>query len=127
MKPPTHIAVMHEPFLSAVFDGHKTIESRFSLHRIAPYQTVQPGDVVLMKAGKIVGSFVVQWVQYFDLATANFDNLIHEFGPGVAADTAFWESKRSKRYATFMGISQVRRLSPTAISKTDRRGWVSLT
>ncbi len=35
-----HLAVMHEPYLSYVLEGRKTIESRFSRHRVAPFDQV---------------------------------------------------------------------------------------
>lgn len=51
-----HLAVMVEPYLSRVLDGSKTIESRFSRKKIAPWGRVSSGDVVVLK--KSGGSFV---------------------------------------------------------------------
>src|SRR2546425_6317559 len=52
-----HLAVLVEPYLQFILDGQKTVESRFSVHRCAPYQRVHRGDVVLLKqaGGPIVG------------------------------------------------------------------------
>ena len=44
-----HLAVMVEPYLSRVLDGSKTIESRFSRKKIAPWGRVSSGDVVVLK------------------------------------------------------------------------------
>ena len=124
--PAIHIAVMSEPFLSYVFEGRKTVESRFSLHRIAPYGTVQPGDIVCMKAGPIVGCFGVAWVRTYDLRDFPIEAIATEYGGAICADEQFWRRKSSKRYATLMGIEHVQRLTPIRIAKQDRRAWVTL-
>lgn len=121
-----HIAVMVEPFLSLVFEGRKTVESRFSHHRIAPYRQVQPQDIVLMKAGPIVGCFTVAWVSDIDLTQTPIQHIATTYGSGICGDADFWRQKADKRYATLLGITSVRRLSPLSISKADRRAWLTL-
>lgn len=121
-----HLAVMNEPFLKYVFEGKKTIESRFSLHKIAPYQKVQPGDAVFMKAGPVVGRFTVAWVKYFDLSEYPIEKLRQEYDDAICGDADFWKAKSTKRYVTLMGIQDVNRLPPMQIEKRDRRAWVSL-
>ena len=44
-----HLAVLLEPFCSWLLVGTKTIESRFSRVRCAPYGTLSEGDVVVVK------------------------------------------------------------------------------
>ncbi len=121
-----HIAIYREPFLSYVFAGKKTVESRFSLHRIVPYGQVTSGDVVFMKAGPIVGCFAVAWVKYVDLRDVPLEYLAAHYGKQICASSDFWQQKANKRYATLMGIRDVRRLSPVTIQKTDRRAWLAL-
>lgn len=121
-----HIAIMHQPFLRYVFEGQKTVESRFSLHKIAPYQKVQTGDVVFMKAGPVVGCFTVAWVKYFDLGEYPIEEIEKQYGDGICGDAEFWKVKSNKRYATLIGISDVQQLTPRQFEKHDRRAWVSL-
>ncbi len=121
-----HIAVMSEPFLGYVLEGKKTIESRFSLHKIAPYQKVQAGDVVFMKAGPIVGCFTVSWVKSYDLSNYRIQDIEQRYGKGVCGDAAFWKVKATKRYVTLMGITDIKRLTPVRIEKHDRRAWIAL-
>ena len=121
-----HIAVMSEPFLSYVFNGKKTVESRFSLHRIAPYQKVETGDVVCMKAGAIVGCFTVAWVRYFDLTIYPIADIAARYNEVICGNPTFWQRKADKRYATLMGITNAHMLPPVKISKKDRRAWLSL-
>ena len=44
-----HLAVFLEPYLRYILEGKKTVESRFSGRRIAPYGNVQCDDVILLK------------------------------------------------------------------------------
>ena len=44
-----HLAVFSEPYLSFVLDGVKTVESRFSRVRCAPFQQIRSGDIILVK------------------------------------------------------------------------------
>ena len=121
-----HIAIVHEPFLSYMFSGRKTIESRFSRHRIPPFGRVQPGDLVLLKADKVCGCFTVAWSKFIDLASEPLDNIIKRYGKEICAGEAFWAQKKGSKYATLMGICDVRRLTPITITKRDRRAWLSL-
>lgn len=123
-----HVAVMVEPFLSKIFEGTKTIESRFSKHRIAPYQKIKAGDLVLLKksSGPIVGSFVAKEVKFFTLNPQTLSEIEVKYGTAIGADQAFWKLQQSKRYATLITVSQLRKLSPTAFPKKDPRGWVVL-
>lgn len=121
-----HIAVMSEPFLSYVFSEKKTVESRFSLHKIAPYQKVQPGDTVFMKAGPIVGGFEVGWVRYIDLLEHAIEDIAMTYGADICGNEVFWKEKANKRYVTLLGISNVQKLTPLRISKFDRRAWITI-
>lgn len=124
--PNIHVAVMSEPFLSYVFSGKKTVESRFSINKIAPYGKAQTGDIVFMKAGPIVGCFTISWVKTFDLQEYPITEIAKEFGIQIRGDEAFWRHKSAKHYATLMGITDTQRLTPIKITKLDRRAWMTL-
>ena len=44
-----HIAILKQPFFNMVLNGEKTIESRWSMHKVAPYNRVSVGDEILLK------------------------------------------------------------------------------
>ncbi len=56
-----HLAIMHKSVIEAVLNGHKTVETRFSQHKIVPFGEVGIGDVVYMKppGEDILGQFRV--------------------------------------------------------------------
>jgi hypothetical protein len=121
-----HIAVMVEPFLSYILDGSKTIESRFSKNLIAPYQRIVPGDLVFLKAGPIVAAFEASSVECVGLDDVQRRRLREHYSDPIRADEAFWAERANRNFATLIGIRDVQRLTPVAVPKHDRRGWMVL-
>lgn len=123
-----HLAIFAEPYLSLTLDGKKTIESRFSRNRCAPFDAISDGDIILMKAvgGPICGLVAVKRTWFFDLAFQSLDCIRGQFGPGICAEDAFWESRRGATYATLIELREPLAIAPLRCIKRDRRGWVSL-
>ena len=125
-----HLAVLLEPYLRFILDGSKTVESRFSKNRIAPFKSVEQGDVVLLKkasAKAVSGLCVVRKVWYYQLDVDTWDQIRGGFTRALRAeDPLFWEQRKSAQFATLMRISEVQALPPIEVIKHDRRGWVVL-
>jgi len=130
-KPRTalHLAVFVEPYLQFVLDRRKTIESRFSCTRCAPYGSVRPGDVLLLKrsGGPVVGICQVTGVWYYELDPGSWSTIRSGFAEQLCiSDPAFWSAKKHASYASLMRIEHARDFDPLPIAKRDRRGWVIL-
>jgi hypothetical protein len=123
-----HLAVFVEPFLRYILEGTKTVESRFSLTRRAPFGKVEPGDVVLIKksGGPIVAACRVAQAWFYDLDPSSWEDVRGFAQPLCAQDPLFWSSRAKAKYATLLRIEDVRLLTPVTISKKDRRGWLVL-
>jgi hypothetical protein len=124
-----HVVVCVEPFLQDMLDGRKSMESRFSARKIAPYRHVQAGDVLLLKrsSGPIVGLCRVRDAMFYELNPGSFAYIRAEYAEALCAqDPAFWERRRSASYATLLSIDQVKLVERIAFPKRDRRGWVVL-
>jgi hypothetical protein len=125
-----HLAVFVQPYLQYMLDGLKTIESRFSAVRCAPFMRVSAGDLVLLKVsgGPVVGVAEVGRTWFYRLDPASWTTIRHEFTDALCAqDPAFWESRRHASFATLMQVARVRPIPPLSWPKQDRRGWVVLT
>src|SRR5215212_382501 len=123
-----HLAVFIEPFLKYVLNGQKTIETRFSSMRCAPYERVQNGDVVLLKrsGGPIVGLCQISSVRFYELEENSWQE-IRTFAREICAENpAFWEAREDASFATLMHIKQVQAIDSVPFYKRDRRGWVVL-
>ena len=119
---------MVEPFLSSLLAGRKTIESRFSRHKIAPYRKVKPGDLVLLKqsSGPVIGSFEVAFVRYLELTSKTLKELEANYDRQINGSKEFWQAQQTKRYASLFGVKNIQPRTPTAVQKQDPRGWVLL-
>ena len=124
-----HLAVMQEPFLTLLLQGRKTIESRFSVNRVSPYNDVRAGDVLAIKAqsGPVVGIALVEHVAFYELEPAVWRELQDRFaGPLCADEPEFWHARARARFATLMRVTETHAVPPLAVAKRDRRGWVRL-
>lgn len=125
-----HLAILLEPYLRFILEGSKTIESRFTKNRIAPFRSVQQGDVILLKraaARAISGLCIVNRVWFYQLDADSWHEIRDRFTVALRAeDPSFWEQRNSAQFATLMRISEVQVLPPIEVPKRDRRGWVVL-
>jgi dephospho-CoA kinase len=124
-----HLAILVEPYLQFILEGRKTVESRFSARRGAPYGIVQRGDIVLLKrsGGPVVGLAQIAYVWFYRLDPRSWDGIRNEFTEALCAqDPAFWHARRHASYATLMRLQHVRAITPVPCVKRDRRGWVVL-
>lgn len=124
-----HLAVMREPYLKLLLDGHKTIESRFSINRVSPFEDVCVGDVLAVKqqSGPLVGLCVVEHAAFYELDPPTWRLLRHQFArPLCAEDDDFWATRERARYATLMTVVHAHWVDPVRVEKRDRRGWVRL-
>ena len=137
----THLAILTQPWLNLILDGHKTIETRISKTKLPPYQAVNVGDHVLMKesGGPIRGVFEIEQVETYH-ASSNLDKLVFDavfrddarqiYGfqeVMYAHREAFRKKWCASKYATFMHVKNVRRYDPVVpIQKSNRQAWVVL-
>lgn len=124
-----HLAVFVEPYLQLVLEGKKSVESRFSANRCAPYGAVRKRDVVLLKrsGGPVVGICRLGEVWFYDLDPSTWQTIRGGFGQQLCiSDPSFWASKKGASYASLMRVEHAREIEPLVASKRDRRGWVVL-
>lgn len=124
-----HVSVMREPYLSLLLAGTKTVESRFSVNRVCPFDAVAVGDVLALKAqsGPIVGLTLVEHVAFYELEPHVWRTLQNRYSaPLCAEDREFWRERERARYATLMRVRHTESIRPLPLAKRDRRGWVRL-
>lgn len=124
-----HLAILVNPYLQLLLDGQKTIESRFSTNRRAPYQQVQNGDVVLFKqsGGPITGIGMVVEAKFYQLTPDVLRAIREEFAEELrVSDPSFWSDRERSSFATLLRLSHVRTLDPIPYLKRDQRAWIIL-
>jgi len=120
-----HLAIFVEPFLTFILEGRKTIESRFSVVKCAPYDQVSSGDVILLKraAGPVVGLCRVTSAWFYELDASSLREIRDRFAGAICADDNFWKARRACSYATLMTVSNPIEIPHFSVAKRDRRGW----
>lgn len=126
-----HLAIFKGEGAEKILSGKKTIESRFSKSKIAPFGVVSSGDLVYIKpsGGAIIGQFRVKKVIYFDgLDVEVIGEIREKYGEKIAVDEAYWKGKINAKYATLIFIGNSSRFitSPIKPQKRDLRGWMVL-
>ena len=124
-----HLAVLVEPYLRYILEGKKTVESRFSERRVAPYGSVRREDVILLKrsGGPIVGLCRASDIWYYELDPRSWREIRAGFSQMLCAqDPDFWSQRKSAEFATLIRLTNVLKISPFKYAKSDRRGWVVL-
>lgn len=127
--PPTkiHMALMVEPYLSYILSGKKTIESRFSMRKVSPWQRVAAGDAIILKrsGGEIVGIFEASEVRFLKIESN--DDLLEikqQFNKQLCIEDDFWNQKKSSKYATLISISNLCTFSPFSLHIKNRQSWI---
>ncbi|MFN0130946.1 MAG: hypothetical protein ACKVW3_00185 [Phycisphaerales bacterium] len=127
-----HIAIVTPHCLDAILDGRKTVESRLSRNRRAPFRAVGVGDCVWFKerGGGIGASARVARVLFAEgLSPSGVARLRRDFGAAIVAEPGYWQGKRLARYATLIWLDEVRATErgPRLIrTPGDRSAWFTL-
>lgn len=126
-----HLAIFKGKGAEKILAGQKTIESRFSSRRIAPFGVVGSGDLVYIKpsGGQIIGQFKVKKVIFYDnLDLSDLSYLKKKYGSQLAVDEGYWVGKDKCKFGTliFIGNSAAFITSPIRLKKKDLRGWMVL-
>jgi hypothetical protein len=124
-----HLAIFVEPYLRYVLEGRKTVESRFSMRRSAPFERVRRGDILLLKrsGGPLMGITYVADAWFYRLDPQSWNEIRTEYTKALCAqDPSFWHDRKSASFASLMRLEHVRALMPIKYQKSDRRGWVVL-
>src|SRR5690554_1453539 len=84
-----HLAILVEPYLQFILEGRKTVESRFSAKRCAPFERVRPGDVILLKrsSGPIVGLCQVAHAWFYSLDATTWTFIQERFAEAICAQS----------------------------------------
>jgi len=122
-----HIAILRQPFFDMVINGEKTIESRWSMNKIAPYGKVNIGDEILLKeTGKdVTARCVVKDVKYYQLIPELVEEIRIKYGKEIGTDKfKDWQSTLKKKYCTLIWLEKVKKIEPIKVKRSNGAGWL---
>ncbi len=122
-----HIAILRQPFFNMVMSGEKTIESRWSMNRVAPFNKVKVGDVIYLKeTGKdVTASAKVKQVNYYELTPQKVEEIRIKYGKEIGTDKLEdWQSTLQKKYCTLIWLEDVKKIKPVKVPRSNGAGWL---
>lgn len=123
-----HLGVFSEPCLTYMLDGKKTIESRISKNRIAPYDKITSDDIVVVKksGGGVVAYFTIKEIIFVDLNDVSINDIREKYNNELCVSDEFWEQKKDASYVTLMFIDKLVKLNTFKIDKKGMQTWIVL-
>ncbi|MCC6580158.1 MAG: hypothetical protein IT440_06920 [Phycisphaeraceae bacterium] len=106
-----HVAILLRPYIRLILNGVKTVESRLTITRRAPFGEVAVGDVIHFKAssGPYMAQAVADAVRFEEnLTPAKVDALRKRYDRQVCGQPEYWQAKRMAKYATFIKLRDVK-------------------
>lgn len=122
-----HIAILRQPFFDMVLSGEKTIESRWSMNKVAPYEKVSVGDDILLKeTGKdVTATAIVKDVKYYELTPKIVEAIRLQYGKQIGTNKfKDWEATLHKKYCTLIWLSNVKNVAPIKVKRSNGAGWL---
>ena len=125
-----HLVVLKKPYLDAILDGRKQIESRFTKTRREPFGRVLPGDRLLLKvsSGPVCAVATVAAVKIFEnLTPGQIMEIKQRYNHYIRGSDKYWQSKANCRFGFLVQLKDIEPIEPVRIHKKDWRAWVVLT
>ena len=122
-----HIAIMREPFLSMILSKEKTIESRWSMNKIAPFNKAKIGDEILFKeTGKnITAKAKIKDVKFIQLTPKIADEIKEKYGDEIVISKfKNWQERKHKNYLTLIWLKDVKQIDEIKAPKSHGAGWI---
>ena len=125
-----HLAILKKQYLDLILHGKKSIESRFTKTRRAPFGRIDPGDKIFFKvsSGPVLATANVRKVLSFDkLCPSRIAEIKQQYNSCVCAQGQFWASIQDCRFGVLIWVKDIKPIPPVSIDKKDWRAWVILT
>ena len=124
-----HLAILRQPFFDMVKNKEKTIESRWSMNKIAPYNKVNIGDEILLKltGQPATATARVKDVKYYELTPEIVEDIRIKYGKQIGIDKfENWEATLQKKYCTLIWLEDVKTINPLEVPRSNGAGWIVL-
>ncbi len=133
-----HVAIMKKSWglIPKILKGEKTVESRWYKSRYAPWDKINPGDVVYFKdSGEPVSlrAKVVRVLQFDNLTAKKIEQILSEYGEADLGTTHIMPKIRKyvlgKSYCILVFFDNVKKVEPFNIDKVGfgaMSAWITI-
>lgn len=119
-----HVAILNKQkrLLAKIISKEKTIESRWLVHKSAPWNKVRSGETIYFKESgcPVTVTAIVDKVLYFHLAETDINTLFQKYGLDIGFDNERQMKKYSsgKNYCVLIFLKDVKEIEPFDIDKS---------
>ncbi|MBE6124062.1 MAG: hypothetical protein E7184_00770 [Erysipelotrichaceae bacterium] len=111
-----------------VLNGTKTIESRWSMNKIVPFEKIKNDEIIYLKeTGKDVSTIAkVDRVEFYCLTESKVKELVDVYGEKIGIDDkeAFYQKNKNKKYGTLIWLKDVKNIESFKVKKSYGSGWL---
>ena len=125
-----HLVILKKPYIEAIMDGRKTIESRFIRAKRPPFGCVSSGDRMFLKvsSGPVVAIATAGRVETFEnLTPKKIASIRRTYNKYILGSHEYWHSKKDSSAGFLVWLESLQSIDPVWINKKDWRAWVVLT
>ncbi len=128
-----HVAILRKSnfkkgdnILGDIIAGRKTIESRWYVHKVAPWNKIFAGDTVYFKESGcpvMAKAYVSKVLQYDNLHAEKIEEIIKDYGKQIAPNLPeeeffLWaQNQVGKKYCILIFLEDVQKIPPFNIDK----------
>ena len=131
-----HVAIMKKSWglIPKILNGEKTIESRWYVNRICPWDQINAGDTVYFKdSGEPVTAKanVSKVLQFKNLSPRSVKNILKTHGKGIGMEPSEKNIQEcaAKNYCILVFLEDAHKIEPFAIDKTGyglMSAWITV-
>jgi ASC-1-like (ASCH) protein len=128
--PNFHLCILKEPYLDAILESRKKVESRFTITKRSPFGQIFAGDKIFLKlsSGPVCATAKVSAVKSFqNLTPKKIFEIKVQYNHLIMGSDEYWQSKSDCRFGLLVWLKDIRPIEPVRIDKKDWRAWVVLT
>ena len=125
-----HLAILKKPYLEAILTGCKTIESRFTRTRRAPFEAISAGDRIFLKVSSgpvCAGATVAAAKNFKHLTPKRIFELKQQYNQYIKGSDSYWESIADCKFGVLIWLADIKPIESMRINKKEWRAWVVLT
>lgn len=121
-----HIVILKEKYYDAILNGSKKIESRWSIHKIVPYEMVNINDTLLLKKTgcDITATCVVKDVKYFKLDDKVLEAIENKYASDICMSSESFKGMKNKKYCTLVWVDNVKEITPIKVKRSYGSAWI---
>jgi len=125
-----HLVILKKPYLDAILEGCKQIESRFTKTKPPAFGQVSVGDKLFLKlsSGPVCARATIAAVKNFEnLTPGQIIEIKQHYNHHIKGSNEYWNSKMDCRFGFLVWLMDIKPIKPVRIRKKDWRAWVTLT